>query len=201
MAFTNKTPNLGLPQWLPDDKPTWLTDMNGAFSDIDGAVMKDRGDFASLQSTVTNQGITISSNTEAIHNNATSIVAANNNIESIRGDISSLVQIINIPKPSIENIAFNSWSCVIYRINSLVLCQFASAFDVHTNETKEIVLYTGNFPVVTASYIIGNTSGVQLDLRYVGEIDVYNNNIIMRIWGGNTNTYGSSFSTVITHVA
>lgn len=38
MSFTNKTPNLNLPQWQDTDEPTWLVDMNNAFSDIDSAV-------------------------------------------------------------------------------------------------------------------------------------------------------------------
>lgn len=38
MSFTDKTPNYKLPQWLGNDKPAWLTDMNGAFSAIDTAI-------------------------------------------------------------------------------------------------------------------------------------------------------------------
>ena len=38
MSFTNKTPNYKLPQWLGTDKPSWLVDVNGAFSSIDTAI-------------------------------------------------------------------------------------------------------------------------------------------------------------------
>lgn len=38
MAHTNSTPNYGLPQFIGDDKPTFLGDMNEAFSDIDTAM-------------------------------------------------------------------------------------------------------------------------------------------------------------------
>lgn len=38
MSFTNKTPNYNLPQWLGTDKPSWLVDVNGAFSNIDTAI-------------------------------------------------------------------------------------------------------------------------------------------------------------------
>ena len=38
MSFTNKTPNYNLPQWLGTDKPSWLVDVNGAFSEIDTAI-------------------------------------------------------------------------------------------------------------------------------------------------------------------
>lgn len=35
MSHTNSTANLGLPQFIGSDKPTWLGDVNGAFSAID----------------------------------------------------------------------------------------------------------------------------------------------------------------------
>lgn len=38
MAHTNSTTNYSLPQFITTDKPAWLTDINGAFSDIDTAV-------------------------------------------------------------------------------------------------------------------------------------------------------------------
>lgn len=38
MSHTNSTTNYNLPQFLTTDKPSWLTDINGAFSNIDTAV-------------------------------------------------------------------------------------------------------------------------------------------------------------------
>lgn len=38
MSHTNSTTNYNLPQFLTTDKPAWLTDINGAFSDLDTAV-------------------------------------------------------------------------------------------------------------------------------------------------------------------
>lgn len=35
MSHTNSTANLGLPQFIGTDKPTWLSDVNGAFAAID----------------------------------------------------------------------------------------------------------------------------------------------------------------------
>lgn len=48
MSHTNSTTNYGLPQFVPTDKPFWLTDINGAFSDIDAAIYaaKDAADDA-----------------------------------------------------------------------------------------------------------------------------------------------------------
>lgn len=48
MAHTNSTANYNLPQFVPTDKPAWLTDINGAFSTIDTAIdaAKDAADAA-----------------------------------------------------------------------------------------------------------------------------------------------------------
>lgn len=48
MGHTNSTPNYALPQFVTTDKPAWLTDINGAFSDIDTGLdaAKDAADAA-----------------------------------------------------------------------------------------------------------------------------------------------------------
>lgn len=38
MSHTNSTPNYNLPEFVSNDKPAWLVDINGAFSDIDTAM-------------------------------------------------------------------------------------------------------------------------------------------------------------------
>ena len=38
MAFSEQTTHYGLPHWLGDDKPTFLSDLNGAFEDIDTGI-------------------------------------------------------------------------------------------------------------------------------------------------------------------
>ena len=40
MAFTNTTTNYKLPQYVPDDKPKYLTDFNKAMEDIDTNMKK-----------------------------------------------------------------------------------------------------------------------------------------------------------------
>ena len=51
MGATNHTPNYNLPQFLGTDKPAWLTDINGAFSDIDTAIKNAADDASSAVST------------------------------------------------------------------------------------------------------------------------------------------------------
>lgn len=48
MGSTNRTPNKQLPQFTDDDKPSWLGDVNSAFSKIDQA-------FTTLESTIATQ--------------------------------------------------------------------------------------------------------------------------------------------------
>lgn len=38
MSYTDKTTNYELPQWQPNDKPKWLTDVNTAFETIDAGM-------------------------------------------------------------------------------------------------------------------------------------------------------------------
>lgn len=53
MAHTNSTPNYALPQFIPTDKPAWLTDINVAFSSIDTGIdnAKDAADAAQNDAT------------------------------------------------------------------------------------------------------------------------------------------------------
>ena len=50
MSHTNSTPNYNLPQFVGTDKPTWLNDVNGAFSGID-TQMKANADSATTANT------------------------------------------------------------------------------------------------------------------------------------------------------
>ena len=50
MSATNKTTNYELPQFISTDKPTWLTDVNGAFATIDSQ-MKSNHDLAETANT------------------------------------------------------------------------------------------------------------------------------------------------------
>lgn len=96
MSATNSTVNYGLPQFLATDKPAWLTDFNGAMSDIDTAIKeaKTAGDNAqstantntaniqTLDGTVTSQGTAIGSLQTAVAGNTGSI----NTINSLIGN-------------------------------------------------------------------------------------------------------------------
>ena len=66
MSFTNQTPNFGLPQWIGTDKPTFLGDLNGAFSDIDTALKNNADASAAATATANSANATATSaNTNA----------------------------------------------------------------------------------------------------------------------------------------
>lgn len=71
MSFTNTTANYGLPQWTddPNDKPSWLVDMNGAFTKIDAGMQ---------------------ANKQAGQTNATNLDATNQTIQTMQTEIDSL---------------------------------------------------------------------------------------------------------------
>lgn len=80
MSHTNSTPNYNLPQFLTTDKPAWLTDINGAFSDIDTAVNNAQ---SKADTAYNNAGTAQGDATTALTNAATADAKAAGAIASI----------------------------------------------------------------------------------------------------------------------
>lgn len=73
MAHTNSTSNYHLPQFVGSDKPAWLTDVNGAMTDIDtqmkanadassvnaGKIATAEGNISDIQTAIQQQGVQI----------------------------------------------------------------------------------------------------------------------------------------------
>lgn len=93
-SFSQGTTNFGLPQWEPNDKPTFLVDMNGAYRTIDTQMQANKNDAnsaitaAESANTLSNQALTAS------RENAQNIVTLTNNLTNTQNDISSLSSII-----------------------------------------------------------------------------------------------------------
>lgn len=90
MSHTNSTTNYNLPQFIGTDKPTWLTDVNGAMSAID-AQMKLNADSATTAGTSattanTNIGTIANLNTTA----KTDLVSAVNEVNTGLGTVSGV---------------------------------------------------------------------------------------------------------------
>ena len=120
MASTNKTPNFELPQFVANDVPSWLTDINGAFLDID-TDMKNIQDTAqsasstatgaasqvdSIQSTVDSLGNNVSTLSGTVATHTTQIGTLNTNMTQVQGDISTIegnIETINGEIDALQN--------------------------------------------------------------------------------------------------
>lgn len=121
MSHTNSTTNYNLPQFIGTDTPGWLTDVNGAMSDIDaaiyarqqgiatnannitsldgrlttaeGAIADTDGDVSDLQTRMTVAEGNIASNTNAIGNNTSNINALNTLVSGLQAKQPVLVPV------------------------------------------------------------------------------------------------------------
>lgn len=79
MAYTNKTPHYDLPQWIATDKPSYLSDQNQAYLDIDTAIF-DAKTTAESSGSVANSALGAASAAQTAAESAnTAAVAANAN--------------------------------------------------------------------------------------------------------------------------
>ena len=104
MASTNKTPNFELPQFVANDVPSWLTDINGAFLDIDTDMknIQDTAQSASstatgaasqvdtIQSTVDSLGKNVSPLSGTVATHTTQIGTLNTSMTKVKGDITEI---------------------------------------------------------------------------------------------------------------
>lgn len=120
MASTNKTPNFQLPQFVANDVPSWLVDVNGAFMDID-TDMKSIQDTAqsasgtatgaasqvdSIQSTVDNISGNVSTLSGTVATHTTQIGTLNTNVTALQGEVSTIkgnIETINGEIDALQN--------------------------------------------------------------------------------------------------
>lgn len=90
-SFSQGTTNFGLPQWEPNDKPTFLVDMNGAYRTIDTQMQANKNDAnsaitaAESANTLSNQALTAS------RENAQNIVTLTNNLTTSKEEINEAI--------------------------------------------------------------------------------------------------------------
>lgn len=76
MSATNHTTNYSLPQFIATDVPTWLVDVNGAFSDIDTAIhnaAEAAGAASTLATTAKNKADAVESALGTTNSNVTTL--------------------------------------------------------------------------------------------------------------------------------
>lgn len=120
MASTNKTPNFQLPQFVANDVPSWLVDVNGAFMDID-TDMKSIQDTAqsasgtatgaasqvdSIQSTVDSISGNVSTLSGTVATHTTQIGTLNTNVTALQGEVTTIkgnIETINDEIDALQN--------------------------------------------------------------------------------------------------
>lgn len=104
MGHTNSTANLSLPQFIGTDKPTWLGDINGAFSAIDAyagtndaavsAAASDASSAISQAATAVNTANTANTTAGNASTAANNAIGVANNAVAIAGTVDSKVGLL-----------------------------------------------------------------------------------------------------------
>lgn len=96
MSYTNQTPNLGLPQYLADDKPSWLEDINGAFGSVDTFAGQATGDIANAAGDAAEAK-------EAAANASNAVTQVVEKQDEIEGEVERLGSDLNLTKQAVED--------------------------------------------------------------------------------------------------
>ena len=104
MGFTNSTPNLHLPQYAANDKPSYLTDFNNAMLAIDQgyAGIKSTAESAGTEAGTASTSVqAMQSQLSSLQNSLSAIQAELNSLSSSFSDKSNLVRMpINLSSPT-----------------------------------------------------------------------------------------------------
>lgn len=91
MSATNHTSNYNLPQFIGTDKPTWLTDVNGAFSAIDSQMKTNADNISTASSTATSASTAVGTLANLNTTDKTSCVNAINEVNTDLGTTKGVV--------------------------------------------------------------------------------------------------------------
>ena len=122
MGHTNSTANLSLPQFIGTDKPTWLGDINSAFSDIDAYVGTNN---AAVSGAVSDAASAVSQAASAVSTaNAANTTAGNastaaTNAVGTANNAMSLVNQTNTKIGTLANLNTTDKTSIVNAINEL----------------------------------------------------------------------------------
>lgn len=85
MSHTNSTPNYNLPQFVGTDKPTWLNDVNGAFTSIDTQMKANADSATSASSNATAANTNIGTMSSLSTTDKATLVGAINEVNTAVG--------------------------------------------------------------------------------------------------------------------
>ena len=123
MGHTNSTANLSLPQFIGTDKPTWLGDINSAFSDIDAYVGTNdaavSGAVADAASAVS-QAASAVSTANAANTTAGNASTAATNAVGTANNAMSLVNQTNTKIGTLANLNTTDQTSIVNAINEVL---------------------------------------------------------------------------------
>ena len=122
MGHTNSTANLSLPQFIGSDKPTWLGDINGAFSDIDAYVGTNDAAVsaaASDASSAVAQAASAVSTANAANTTAGNASTAATNAVGTANNAMSLVNQTNIKVGTLADLTTTDKTSIVNAINEV----------------------------------------------------------------------------------
>lgn len=90
MSHTNTTTNYNLPQFVGTDKPTWLNDVNGAFSAIDTQMKANADSATSAGTSATTANTSIGTLSNLNTETKTDLVSAVNEVNTDLGTVSGV---------------------------------------------------------------------------------------------------------------
>lgn len=206
MSFSNQTEHYGLPQYAPDDKPTYLGDMNGAYATIDTKLFEanTKANTASEQATsalqtassANSQAIENKSNIQSISSNVTNLSNSFNNLitgikyytknYTIKTDNSNIT--IDYPELTINFLEIND--VVIAYCNDTCIIKHPDQLDSESNSKS----------LIESIYIDNFISTYNIRLRPVGYLDAliktpptngeqYQQNVLINLVPNNGKTY------------
>ena len=122
MGHTNSTANLSLPQFIGSDKPTWLGDINGAFSDIDAYVGTNDAAVsaaASDASSAVAQAASAVSTANAANTTAGNASTAATNAVGTANNAMSLVNQTNVKVGTLADLTTTDKTSIVNAINEI----------------------------------------------------------------------------------
>lgn len=168
MSYTNHTTNYNLPQYIGTDKPTYLTDFNGAMNTID-AQMKLNADNASVASTNANTANTnIGTLSDLTTEMKTTVVGAINEVDSHADTAQGTANQANETAGSALSTA-TSASTAISSLASYLTMSSTNAYST----ISQYQIMTGGGSITSASISIARNSSGSLGKIY-GHVTVAN---------------------------
>ena len=139
MGHTNSTANLALPQFIGTDKPTWLSDVNGAFSAIDTYAGNNDAALAitdaKADTAVNDAASAVTTATNAANTAGTASTQATNAV-TVAGNALTVANGINSKVGVLTDLHTTDKSTVVNAINEVFDAQAApTAADVSYNNT------------------------------------------------------------------